>query len=73
MARAGASGVKARVCLPWTRWAERRRRAAVAASTRRAMPEAGRPPSLVQLIQKLKGAPDSRFFVRIISRCKANQ
>jgi len=37
--------LKVRVCLPWLRWAERRRHAAVAASTRRAMPEAGRPPN----------------------------
>ena len=44
--RTDAGELKARVCLPWLRWAERRRRAAVAASTRRAMPEAGRPPKL---------------------------
>ena len=43
--RTDAGELKARVCLPWPRWAERRRRAAVAASTRRAMPEAGRPSS----------------------------
>ena len=40
-----AGELKARVCLPWPRWAERRRCAAVTASTRRAMPEAGRPPN----------------------------
>ena len=43
--RTDAGELKARVCLPWPRWAERRRRAAVAASTRRAMLEAGRPPN----------------------------
>ena len=43
--RMDAGELKARVCLPWPRWAERQRRAAVAASTRRAMPEAGRPPN----------------------------
>ena len=40
-----AGELKARICLPWPRWAEHRQRAAVAASTRRAMPEAGRPPN----------------------------
>ena len=31
------------------------------ATTRRATTDAGRPPSLIQLIQKLKGTYDSRF------------
>ena len=40
-----AGELKAHVCLPWLRWAERRRCAAVVASTQRTMPEAGRPPN----------------------------
>ena len=41
--RAGAGVLKARFSLPWPRWAERRRRAAVAADTRRAGSAGGRP------------------------------
>ena len=43
MERAHAGELKARVCLPWPRWAERRRRAAIAADTRRADSAGGRP------------------------------
>jgi len=41
--RASAGVLKARFGLPWPRWAERRRRAAVSRATRRAVSEAGRP------------------------------
>ena len=40
---ASAGVLKARFGLPWPRWAERRRRAAVSRATRRAVSEAGRP------------------------------
>ena len=43
MERAHAGELKARVCLPWPRWAERQRRAAVAADTRRIGSAGGRP------------------------------
>ena len=43
MERAHAGELKARICLPWPCWAERRRRAAVAADTRRADSAGGRP------------------------------
>ena len=43
MERAHAAELKARVCLPWPRWAERRRRVAVTADTRRVDSAGGRP------------------------------
>ena len=43
MERAHAGELKVRVCLPWPRWAERRRCTAVAADTRRADSAGGRP------------------------------
>jgi len=39
MERAHAGELKERVCLPWPRWAEHRRRAASLVSTRRPRPE----------------------------------
>jgi len=41
--RASAGVLKARFGLPWPRWAECRRRAAVSRATRRTVSEAGRP------------------------------
>ena len=43
MERAHAGELKARICLPWPCWAERRRRAAVTVDTRRADSAGGRP------------------------------
>ena len=43
MERAHAGELKARVCLPWPRWAERQRCVAVTADTRRVDSAGGRP------------------------------
>ena len=43
MERAHGGELKARVYLPWPRWAERRRRATVATDTRRTYSAGGRP------------------------------